>query len=419
MKIFKYLFLCSLMITFSFLSLSNKYTFAVDTTKMYYTVYDGETKNRVLFLKGEDINIGDKYLSGDNNLYEIVKVDDKEKIAFTKFLQKEELPKFNVKPKNNIETGSSKKNGLKLASVYSVDFLKNNNIANAKVNEAIAKTNKKVGLYHTHNDECYFTPDGIDSIYGKGGIHDVGKAMSENLTKLGVVVVYREDLHLPHNSGAYTRSQVTASALLEDGVDAIFDLHRDSIKRSEYLTTVNGEKMSSIRMVIGASSKNYEENKKFAYTIKGYADEVYPGLIKDIYIGKGNYNQQLTTRAMLFEMGCENIEKELVIKSTNKLAKVIDVVLYGSENASEESLSDVDSVSDSGNSSVITGIVNSSSTNSSVNSNNTLWVVLGTIGTLLLILGIVLICSKKARYKVGRFFSEMFAGVFGKNKANK
>ena len=29
---------------------------------------------------------------------------------------------------------------------------------------------------------------------------------------------------------------------------------------------------------------------------------------------------------------------------------------------------------------------------------------------------IVLAASKKARYKVGRFFSEMFAGVFGKKK---
>ena len=86
---------------------------------------------------------------------------------------------------------------------------------------ASAAVTKKVGVYHTHNDESYFTPDGIDSVYGKGGIHDVGKSFVSNLEKLGITTLYREDLHLPHNSGAYTRSQVTASALLESGATAI------------------------------------------------------------------------------------------------------------------------------------------------------------------------------------------------------
>ena len=168
-------------------------------------------------------------------------------------------------------------------------------------------------------------------------------------------------------------------------------------------------------MVIGASSANFEENQKFAYSIKGYADSAYPGLIKDIYIGKGNYNQQLSSKAMLFEMGCENIEKELVLKSTECLAKTLDVVLYGSDNASELSLEDVSLADASGNSSVIAGIVSSgSAANGAVNSNQTLWVVLGVVGTVLVVLAIVLIVSKKARYKVGRFFSELFAGIFGK-----
>lgn len=360
--------------------------FAADTNKNYYTVYEDNTKTKVLFLKGEDVSNGDKYLSGDNKLYEIESVDDTNKTAIAKFLKDEKLPTYNVKSKS-------------------------------ESNAAIAASNKKVGVYHTHNDESYFTPDGVDSVYGKGGIHDVGKAFVQNLNQLGITAVYREDLHLPHNSGAYTRSQVTASALLNEGVDAIFDLHRDSTKRDYYLTKVNGKQMSSVRMVIGASSANYEENKNFAYSIKGYADSAYPGLIKDIYIGKGNYNQQLSSKAMLFEMGCENIEKDLVLNSTEYLAKTVDVVLYGSDGASDLSLNDVSLVGDNGSESVISGLVNSKG-QKSVNSNNTLWVVLGVFGALGVTFTLVLIFSKTARYKVGRFFSEMFAGVFGKKKSN-
>ncbi len=351
-----------------------------DTAKSYYTIYSDESKTTVLFLKGDDVSSGDNYLSHDNKLYEITEVDDKEKTAVAKFLRDEKLPSYKVKKKS--ETTAS------------------------------AANSKKVGVYHTHNDESYFTPDGVDSVYGEGGIHDVGKRFVENLNKLGIETVYREDLHLPHNSGAYSRSQVTAAAILEEGVDGIFDLHRDSTKRSEYLTTVDGKQMSSVRMVIGAASANFEENQKFAYSIKGYADEVYPGLIKDIYIGKGNYNQQLSTRAMLFEMGCENIEKDLVYNTTPYLAKVVDVVLFGSDAASEDSLADIEFEEGEG----VLGLTSSTS-DAGVNSNETLYVVLGVVGVAVLTLVIVLSVSKKARYKVGRFFSEMFAGIFGKKKA--
>ena len=363
---------------------NKKSVFAGDV-KSYFTVYDENEK--VLFLKGDDINEGDNYLSQDNKLYEIYNVDNKTKTAKAKFISDEKLPEYKV-------TKAKKTN-----------------------DKASAKTIKKVGVYHTHNDESYFTPDGIDSVYGKGGIHDVGKRFVDNLNKLGIETIYREDLHLPHNSGAYTRSQVTASAILSSGAQAIFDLHRDSTKRDYYLTTVNGEKMSFIRMVIGKASANFEENKKFAYSIKSYADAIYPGLIKDIYIGKGNYNQQLSSRAMLFEMGCENIEKELVLKSTDCLAKTLDVVLYGSDNASQEALEDVSLTDSSGQTSVIEGVANSGgNVNTEVNSNNTLLIVLSIVGVVLLTLVIILAVSKKARYKVGRFFSELFAGIFGKKK---
>lgn len=366
------------------IKISNAYA---DTAKTYYTIYEDESKQKVLFFKGDDVSEGDMYLSSDNKLYEIESVDENTKVGIAKFIRDEELPKYNVSRK--IQDDSESKS-------------------------VSAASTKKVGIYHTHNDESYYTPDGVDSVYGAGGIHDVGKALSDNFNKLGIETIYREDLHLPHNSGAYTRSQVTASAILKEGVDGIFDIHRDSTTRSFYLTEVDGKEMSAVRMVVGASSANYEENKNFAYSIKSYADSVYPGLIKDIYIGKGNYNQQLSTRAMLFEFGCENIEKDYAIKATEYLAKVLDVVLYGSDGASDLSLNDVSLSTDGGEESVITGLVSDSG---AVNSNTTLYIVLGVLGAIVIVFAITLAVSRKARYKVSRFFSETFAGLFGKKKA--
>ena len=358
-----------------------------NSSNVYYTIYDYVDKKTVVLVRGEGVESGDKYISSDNKLYEIVDVDQEKKIGYARFEKEVKLPKYNVKPKNLL------------------------------MNTAKAKNQKKVGLYHTHNDESYLDVDGTDSVYGKGGLHDIGKKLKSSCEKLGVNVIYSEDLHLPHNSGAYTRSQVTASTILENNtIQGIFDVHRDSTPRSEYITEVNGTPMTKIRMVIGSANANFNENREFAYAIKGYADSAYPGLIKDIYIGKGNYNQQLSPRAMLFEFGCEKIEKEYAMNSAPVLAKVLDVVLYGSENASEESMGDVSLVNDDGEVADGNVVIEGLAYKSSTSSLGTLWTVLGAIGFYVLVLGLLCIFNKAIRYKTGRFFSETFAGLFGKKK---
>ncbi len=352
-------------------------------TNDYYTIFDTNEDGKVLFMKGDNVNVDDEYISSDNRLYVIKSVDDTNKTGVAEYMEDVKMPVLNIK--RNRE----------------------HNFANASSGD------KKIGLYHTHNDECYNNEDGTDSIYGKGGVHDVGKALKKNFEKLGITVFYSENLHLPHDSGAYTRSQSTASELLRNGLDAIFDVHRDATPRSEYITTVNGETMSKIRIVIGSANVKSAINKEFALNIKAYADEVYPGLIKDIYIGRGNYNQQLSERALLFEMGTNLIEKDLVKKSTYPLAKTVDVVLYGTKSASSQSVADLDTNNSTGEI-LDTGMVESQSTSNAT--SVVLWVILGSIGGVVAIFGIVCIFSKKTRYAVGRFFSELFAGIFGKKK---
>lgn len=353
----------------------------------YYTVFDAETKE-VLFMKGDGVCVNDEYISTDNKLYVIEAVDDGEKTGEARYIENVKMPVFNVSPKNNIT-------------------------------EVSASEQKKIGVYHTHNDECYNDADGTDSVYGKGGIHDVGAKLVSELENLGIKVFYSENLHLPHDSGAYSRSLSTASELLRNDLDAIFDVHRDATPRSEYLTTVDGVTMSKVRMVVGSANSNSAVNKEFALTIKAYADEVYPGLIKDIYIGKGNYNQQLYSRAMLFEFGTNTIEKNYVLRSCKPLAKTLDVVLYGTENASKESLSDIDQSVASGDL-LETGLVGSVEAGNNTNAGlGTLWIVLIAIGGVGIVFTLILVISPKARRSVKRFWNELTAGIFKKRNRNE
>lgn len=384
-------FLLSLLAVLSF----NLVDFKTDATAYansdeeldYYTVYDAET-NDVLFLKGDNVSVNDEYISADNKRYIIEVVDDEERTGKAKYIENVKMPVFNVTKK-------------------------------AKYTEVSAQDQKRIGLYHTHNDECYNDVDGTDSVYGKGGIHDVGAKLKTQLESLGVNVYYDESLHLPHDSGAYSRSLSTASNLLRNDLDAIFDVHRDATPRKEYITEVDGVTMSKVRMVVGSANANSAVNKEFALTIKAYADEVYPGLIKDIYIGKGNYNQQLFSRSMLFEFGTNTIEKEYVLRSCVPLAKTIDVVLYGTNNASQESLSDIDQSSSTGDM-LETGMVGAVNNGENTNAGlGILWIVLIALGGIALIFGLIMLISKKARYGVKRFFSELTAGMFKKRNRSK
>ena len=363
---------------------------SAETVPKYYTVYDAENRDNVLFVRAEVEN-GDQYISGDNKLYDIVSVDSKNKTGVAQFVENVEVPKFGVRPKT-------------------AQKAQDNIVASA----AIKKT---VGVYHTHNDESYFTPDGVDSVYGKGGIHDVGKALVKNFEKCGMNVIYDETLHLPHNSGAYTRSQATAARLLDKGANAIFDIHRDSTPRREYATKVNGKEMSKVRMVVGAANINSDANKNLALKIKGYADEAYPNFVKDIYIGRGNYNQQLTNKAMLFEFGSENVEKELCINSTEPLAKILDVVLYGTENASSFAAEDVELIASTQNQSEenLKGVVAAENKGSL----DALWIVLGVLAYIVALVLVAFFTNEKANYAIKRFFSETLAGIFGKKKPRR
>lgn len=371
--------ICLGLVVFSFLPSKTDAAWAADTEKKYYTIYDSFDAEKVVFVRSDEVKEGDQYISSDNKLYEITKVDDVKMTGQATFKENVKLPVFKVKKKGT------------------------------EPQKALAAS-KVVGIYHTHNDECYNKGDGTDSVYGKGGIHGIGKKLKENFEKLGVSVKYDETLHLPHNSGAYTRSQPTAKGLLNSGVQAIFDVHRDATPRSEYITEVDGVEMSKVRMVVGSANANSAANKEFALSIKSYADEIYPGLIKDIYIGKGNYNQQLSERAMLFEMGTNTIEKGLVEKSTVPLAKTLDVVLFGAEQASPTSLEGVELQGD------LKGIANSSTNKGS---NETLWVLLGSLGFVIVFTVILFFTNKEANYNIKRFFSEIFGGILGKKRPRR
>ena len=189
---------------------------------------------------------------------------------------------------------------------------------------------RRAALYCTHSDESYKPSDGTYSDAKRGSIYQVTHALGDAFEALGVTTEVSDALHHPHDAGAYRRSRQTAVQLLRQQPDAIFDIHRDGIPDPEqYAVTIGGEKLSKVRILVGRGNQYMESNKQFALQLKAVADKVHPGLIKDIYMGKGTYNQDLAPHALLFECGTYTLEKKRVLATMPMLAEVTVKALYG------------------------------------------------------------------------------------------
>lgn len=277
-----------------------------DADENVWTIYD-EDGQYLTSIYGR-VYLDDEYISSDNRLYRIIKVDDSKRTAVAQYIGQESL----LEPDNEAVA-------------------------------TVAQESKRlIGIYSTHSDESYIPTDGAESKEKDAGIYDVDEALKNALEERGIEVELDTTTHLPHNAGAYRRSRSTAARLLKSQPAALLDIHRDGIPDpDEYVQKIEDEDATKVRLLVGKSNPNADANRKFAKQIKAAADEMYPDLIKDIYIGKGDYNQELAPRAILLEFGTHTIKKERAIKSTAYMADVLERVLFGST-AKAEGAADAD-----------------------------------------------------------------------------
>ncbi len=162
----------------------------------------------------------------------------------------------------------------------------------------------QVAIYHTHSDESYVPTDGSANIPARGGIFKVGSSLAQEFKAKGVSVVDDKTPHEPHDANAYHRSRKTAVKLMQKKPIALLDVHRDGVPDPAfYWKQLQGEQITKVRLVVGRQNPNMATNLQFAKTVKAYMDKHKPGLIKGIFIGHGDYNQDLSPRALLLEVG--------------------------------------------------------------------------------------------------------------------
>ena len=208
------------------------------------------------------------------------------------------------------------------------------------------KNKKDIIIFHTHTCESYTKTK--ENTYKESGnfrttdldysVVRIGKELENQLKKFKFNVTRNTTKHdYPAYSGSYERSLKTVQSMLKKNSEAeiVFDIHRDAIgSNSNYapIVEINGENVAQLMFVIGTNDgggkhPDWENNLKVAIMIQEKANEMYPGLFRNINLRSATFNQQVTDAASILEVGATGNTLEEACASMKYLAKVLDKVL--------------------------------------------------------------------------------------------
>ena len=198
----------------------------------------------------------------------------------------------------------------------------------------------KVLIYHTHTSESYAGVQNYSDSYrtedNNSNVVKVGKTLKEELNKYGIFARHDTTTHdYPSYNGAYKSSLKTVESILKkENYDIIIDVHRDALaSNSQYRPTaeINGETCAKLMFVIGTNAAglkhdNWIENLKFAIAVQQRAEEMYPGLFRDLHLSTSRYNQHTSNKSIILEVGATGNTIDEACLAMKYLASVLNAM---------------------------------------------------------------------------------------------
>lgn len=202
-------------------------------------------------------------------------------------------------------------------------------------------------IYHTHTSESFLpAADWYDRNYPlrssdpERSIVAVGDAICEALAERGISSVHDCTVHDDPYTGSYYRSAETIQKTLREypSIKVVIDVHRDGIGNGDGslpapVATIDGKSAAQFMIISCCESEmfdmpDYLENFKLACLIQNCAEERYPTLARPILFDYRNYNQSLSTGALLIEVGSHGNSLEEAVYSGQLVGNAIADAIY-------------------------------------------------------------------------------------------
>ncbi|MDQ7092272.1 stage II sporulation protein P [Desulfosporosinus sp. PR] len=170
-----------------------------------------------------------------------------------------------------------------------------------------------VGIYNTHNSECYTGDGGPERKTGENGdVVTVAETLKNALEQNGIGAVHSLQIHDAEQfMTAYSRSVNTATKMLQDNpsIKILLDVHRDGFPPGVPKATamVNGKQVSNVLVIIGKKNPHWQKNEALAKELIALGEKKYPGLFDTniSYAADARYNQHLSDGGLLLEFGSQ------------------------------------------------------------------------------------------------------------------
>ncbi|MCX7903769.1 MAG: stage II sporulation protein P [Caloramator sp.] len=187
-------------------------------------------------------------------------------------------------------------------------------------------------IYHTHTTES-FNPDGRGENFTTDSnlnLIKVGQELKRELEeKYGVSTIHDTTFHdIPKREGAYLKSRPTVQRYLKkyDSFKIIIDLHRDAnVGKNKATAIIGNERYGRVMFVVDTLNKNHTRNNILASKINDKFNYLYPGFSRGIMYkqSKSHYNQDLSSKIVLIEVGSNENSIEEALNSVKIIARVL------------------------------------------------------------------------------------------------
>lgn len=207
-------------------------------------------------------------------------------------------------------------------------------------------------ILHTHATESY-TKQGEDyretsswrTLDENYNMLAIGQLVGTMLEEAGIGVIHHRELNdYPSYNGSYVRARQSIRDILKEnsGIRLILDLHRDAAgtETSQMRTraVVNGEDSAQLMVVIGTNHDAYEENLSLGLKLHVQLENQSPGIMRPLQLRAQRFNQDLSSGALLIEVGAAGNSHQEARIAAEELAKAIVALAKGTAGATPASV---------------------------------------------------------------------------------
>lgn len=203
-------------------------------------------------------------------------------------------------------------------------------------------------ILHTHATESY-TRSGenyvetsdyrtLDENYN---MLSIGEKVAEILENSGISVVQDRSLHdYPSYNGSYTDARKSMESYLAEypTIRLVLDLHRDASDGANgQLRTeadIDGEACAQLMLVMGTDASgqkhdHWQENFALALKLQAQLERQAPGITRPTILRAQRFNQDLSSGALLVEVGAAGNTHAEALRAAEELAKAIVALSKG------------------------------------------------------------------------------------------